>query len=328
MSVEVSPPAQRWLLLIHQLPTKPAYFRVKVWRRLQGIGAIAVKSTVYALPATAEAQEDFAWLLREIVEGGGEAIVCEARLINGLSDDQARLLFDTARDLDYEAVAKEARTIAAKLNTTPAQEDGADARAQVRRLRKRLADIVTIDFFGATGRLTAESLIAELEARIAEDQEATLDQVQTAPQAIADLRDRIWVTRQGVHVDRMACAWLIRRFIDPNAVIRFMPGKGYIPKDGELRFDMFEGEFTHEGDRCSFEVLLSRARLSDPALQAIGQIVHDIDLKDGKFGRDEATGIAHVIAGIAMANQDDEQRIAQSYPIFDNLYQYFRKKRG
>jgi len=306
MSVEVSPPAQRWLLLIHQLPTKPAYFRVKVWRRLQGIGAIAVKSTVYALPATAEAQEDFAWLLREIVEGGGEAIVCEARLINGLSDDQARLLFDTARDLDYEA----------------------DARAQVRRLRKRLADIVTIDFFGATGRLTAESLIAELEARIAEDQEATLDQVQTAPQAIADLRDRIWVTRQGVHVDRMACAWLIRRFIDPNAVIRFMPGKGYIPKDGELRFDMFEGEFTHEGDRCSFEVLLSRARLSDPALQAIGQIVHDIDLKDGKFGRDEATGIAHVIAGIAMANQDDEQRIAQSYPIFDNLYQYFRKKRG
>jgi hypothetical protein len=92
-----------------------------------------------------------------------------------------------------------------------------------------------------------------------------------------------------------------RSGIDPNAVIRFVPGKGYVPNEGEIRFDMFEGELTHEGDRCSFEVLLSRVGPSDPALQAIGKIVHDIDLKDGKFGREEATGIAHLIAGIAMA---------------------------
>src|SRR6516162_3360456 len=97
-------PDQRWLLLIHQLPTKPAYFRVKIWRRLQDIGAVAVKSTVYALPANPETQEDFEWLLKEIVEGGGEAMVCEARLIDGLSDAQARALFDTARDEDYEAI--------------------------------------------------------------------------------------------------------------------------------------------------------------------------------------------------------------------------------
>lgn len=94
------PSSQPWLLLIHQLPSKPAYLRVKIWRRLQGIGAVAVKSTVYALPATAETREDFAWLLKEIVEGGGEAMVCEARLIDGLSDDQARALFDAARDAD------------------------------------------------------------------------------------------------------------------------------------------------------------------------------------------------------------------------------------
>src|SRR6478672_6302265 len=106
---------QRWLLLIHQLPSKPAYFRVKIWRRLQGVGAVAIKSTVYALPANAEAQEDFEWLLKEIAEGGGEAIVCEARLIDGLSDAQARALFDAARDEDYEAIAKEARTLSAKL---------------------------------------------------------------------------------------------------------------------------------------------------------------------------------------------------------------------
>jgi hypothetical protein len=327
MREEDSQAGQRWLLLIHQLPTKPAYFRVKVWRRLQGIGAVAVKSTVYALPANAETQEDFEWLLKEIAEGGGEAMVCEARLIDGLSDAQARALFDAARDEDYEAIAKEARATSAKLDAAATHEEGAEARAQIRRLRKRLADIVAIDFFGATDRLSAESLIAALEARISEDKEMAEEHARAAPSA-ASLKGRTWVTRKGVHVDRMACAWLIRRFIDPEAVIRFVPGKGYVPEDGELRFDMFDGEFTHEGDRCSFEVLLARAGLSDPALGAIAEIVHDIDLKDGKFGREEATGIAHLIAGIAMANQNDEQRIAQGAPVFDNLYQYFRSKRG
>ncbi|WP_437366709.1 chromate resistance protein ChrB domain-containing protein [Inquilinus limosus] len=314
---------QRWLLLIHQLPTKPAYFRVKIWRRLQGIGAVAVKNTVYALPANAETQEDFEWLLKEIVEGGGEAMVCEARLVDGLTDGQVRALFDAARDEDYEALSREARDLSARLDAA-ATQDEAELPGQVRRLRKRLMEIATIDFFGATGRLSAESLVAGLEARIAEDNGMTGEQ----PQAATNLVGRVWVTRQGVHVDRIACAWLIRRFIDPDAVIRFVPGKGYVPNPGELRFDMFEGEITHEGDRCSFEVLLGRAGLTDPALQAIAEIVHDIDLKDGKFGREEATGIAHLIAGVAMANQGDEQRIAQGAPIFDNLYQYFRTKRG
>src|SRR3974390_2345900 len=105
---------QRWLLLIHQLPSKPAYFRVKIWRRLQSLGAVGLKGAVYALPATAETQEDFEWLLKEIVEGGGEAVVCEARLIDGLSDAQARAMFDAARDADYGEVAGEARALLAK----------------------------------------------------------------------------------------------------------------------------------------------------------------------------------------------------------------------
>jgi hypothetical protein len=318
---------QRWLLLIHQLPSKPAYFRVKIWRRLQGIGAVAVKSTVYALPANTETQEDFEWLLKEIAEGGGEAMLCEARLIDGLSDPQVRALFDAARDADYAAIAGEVRALASTLDPDGAAEKQADARAQVARLRKRLAETETIDFFGATGRLVVEGLIAELERRTTEETTVKAEEKGAAEKA-ADLKGRTWVTRQGVHVDRIACSWLIRRFIDADAVIRFVPGKGYVPKEGELRFDMFEGEFTHEGDRCSFEVLLARSGISDPGLQAIAEIVHDIDLKDGKFKREESTGIAHLIAGIAMANKDDEKRIAQCAPLFDNLYQYFRTKRG
>ncbi|AYG63675.1 ChrB protein (plasmid) [Rhizobium jaguaris] len=316
------------MLLIHQLPSKPAYFRVKIWRRLQRIGAVAVKSTVYALPANAETQEDFEWLLKEIVEGGGEAMVCEARLIDGLSDAQAHALFDTARDEDYEAIANEARTLSARLEALARVEERAEIRAQTDRLRKRIADIATIDFFGATGRLSAEGLIADLEHRLEEDADMVEEHPKAPPLKAADLKGRIWVTRKGVHVDRIACSWLIRRFIDPDAVIRFVPGKGYVPNPGEIRFDMFEGEITHEGDHCSFEVLLAGAGIADSALQAIAEIVHDIDLKDAKFGREEASGIASLIAGICAANPQDEQRIVQGGPVFDNLYQYFRAKRG
>jgi hypothetical protein len=312
---------QRWLLLIHQLPSKPAYFRVKIWRRLQQIGAVAVKSAVYALPATAEAQEDFEWLRKEIVEGGGEAILCEAKLIDGLSDAQAQALFDAARDAVYGVITKEARELRAALEA--GEENRVELRAQIGRLRKRLAEAVAIDFFGAHGRESAEGLLAAIEDQLRESDMAEEEAPTPAP---LELTGRVWVTRKGVHVDRIGCSWLVRRFIDPDASFRFV-AKDYTPEPGELRFDMFEGEFTHEGDRCSFEVLLSRAGLDDPALQAIAEIVHDIDLKDGKFGREEAAGIAHLIAGIAIAHEDDEQRIAAGAPLFDSLYGYFRKAR-
>lgn len=328
MTDDTTPAEQHWLLLIHQLPSKPAYFRVKIWRRLQRIGAVAVKSTVYALPANAETQEDFEWLLKEIVEGGGEAMVCEARLIDGLSDAQARELFDAARDADYEAISAEARALSARIEATASEDDKAEARSIAGRLRRRLVELATIDFFGATGRLSAESLVVELERRLVEETDMTEEHGKTTAIGPDDLKGRVWVTREGVHVDRIACSWLVRRFIDPDAVIRFVPGKSYLPAPGEIRFDMFEGEITHEGDRCSFEVLLARAGITDPALHAVAEIVHDIDLKDAKFGREETAGISSLIEGICAANPQDEQRVAHGGPVFDNLYQYFRAKRG
>jgi hypothetical protein len=320
--------AHSWLLLIHQLPAKPAYLRVKIWRRLQGIGAIAVKNAVHVLPMNEETQEDFEWLLREIEEGGGEAFVCEARLIDGLSDQEIRALFDKARDADYAQVVKDARALAKSLRPNAKTSVLADVRAQVARLRKRLAEIVAIDFFGAIGRETAEEMIRTLEARLNED--ADVRGKDTAPSAARPpetLRNRTWVTREGVYTDRIASAWLIRRFIDPEARFKFVSGKGYRPKEGELRFDMFEAEFTHEGDKCTFEVLLDRCGLKDAALRAIAEIVHDIDLKDGKFGRTEVAGIRTLIEGIGATTRDDTQRIARGTEVFNDLYEYFRKKR-
>ena len=329
MNVETSAVlAHSWLLLIHQLPAKPAYLRVKIWRRLQGIGAIAVKSAVHVLPMNEETQEDFEWLLREIEEGGGEAFMCEARLIDGLSDQEIRTLFDQARDADYAQVVKDARVLAKSLRPNGKTSTLADIRAQVARLRKRLAEIVAIDFFGAIGRETAEGVIRTLEARLIEDADVRgKDTTQSAARPPETLRDRTWVTREGVYVDRMASAWLIRRFIDPQAQFKFVSGKGYRPKEGELRFDMFEAEFTHEGDKCTFEVLLARCGLKDAALRAIAEIIHDIDLKDGKFGRTEVAGIRTLMEGIGAATRDDTQRIARGTEVFNDLYEYFRKKR-
>ena len=320
--------ALSWLLLIHQLPAKPAYLRVKIWRRLQGIGAIAVKNAVHALPASEGAQEDFEWLLREIVEGGGEAFLCETRLIDGLSDEEVRKLFDEARDEDYEKIAKDARILTKSLRPKMKAETINDLRAQVARLHKRLADVVSVDFFGAIGRETAEGSLEELEARLNEGESvAKKARVDSKANALEALRGRTWVTRQGVHVDRIGSAWLIRRFIDPDAHFKFVSGKAYRPDEGELRFDMFQAEFTHVGDKCTFEVLLDRIALNDPALRAIAEIIHDIDLRDSKFSRDEAVGIRTLIDGIALSTPDELERIARGTEVFNNLYEVFGKKR-
>jgi hypothetical protein len=311
----------RWLLLEHQLPAKPAYLRVKVWRRLQGIGAVAVKHGVYALPTNEQTQEDFAWLLREIVEGGGEAMVCEARLVDGLSDAEVRARFDTARDAAYGEIAEEARRLGRTLDKSKDRDRMTAARPQIAKLRARFDQIAAIDFFGAAGQVPTESLIAALEAKLSPEEKSV-----SAPASSA-LKGRVWVTRQGVQVDRIASAWLIRRFIDPDAKLKFVQGKGYKPQPGELRFDMFDAEYTHEGDRCTFEVLVQRCGLKDPALTAIAEIVHDIDLKDSKYGREEASGIARLISGIAMATVDDNQRIARGAEALDSLYAYFRQAR-
>jgi hypothetical protein len=322
--------ADRWLLLIHQLPAKPAYLRVKIWRRLRALGAVAVKNAVYALPANEQTQEDFEWLLKEITEGGGEAMICEAQLIDGVSDQEVRALFTAARDEDYETIAKEAHALAEALGQELTAKSQVEARTQLTRLKAKMAQVVAIDFFGANGRETVDGLLTGLETKLTEDTMAETSQSGAADHTagLADLKDRTWVTRQGVHVDRIACAWLIRRFIDPGARFKFVSGNGYAPSSGELRFDMFEAEFTHEGDRCSFEVLLGHAGLTDPALQAIAEIVHDIDLKDSKFGRDETGGIKALIAGVAMAHRSDEERLTRGGAIFDDLYEHFRKKRG
>lgn len=246
---------RKWLLLIHQLPPKPDYIRVKIRRRLRGLGAAAVKKTVYALPSTDEALEDFEWLRREIEADGGSAVIAEAEFVEGISDEELDAMLETERE-------------------------------------------------GSGSRMTRP---------------AGTDSVQPG---------RVWVTREGVNVDRIASAWLIRRFIDSSARFKFVPARGYRSRAGELRFDMYEAEYTHVGDECTFQTLVRRFGLRDRGLRAIGEIIHDIDCKDDRFNRPETAGTAALIRGIVQTRADDRERLDRGAVLFDDLYEFFRKQRS
>jgi Uncharacterized conserved protein len=317
-----------WLLLIHQIPPKPDYFRVKMGRRLARVGAVAIKNSVYVLPETGQAMEDFHWILREIVEGGGSASICRATFVDGISDDEIERLFHDARSRDYDEIDAEARTTlkAVRSGRRPTPEQSSAIEEALAKLRKRFAAVARIDFFGTSNRDGVRQALDEIEARVrAQTEEA---QVGTSPPQVERPRGRTWVTREGIFVDRMASAWLIRRFIDPAARFNFVGPQGYRPRPGELRFDMFDAEFTHEGDRCTFETLLRRFELDDPGLSYIAEIVHDIDLRDGKFGREDALGIERVLAGIAAAWPEDDTRLARGASVFDELYALAMKEQG
>lgn len=319
----------RWLLLIHQLPPKPDYFRVKIRRRLQRIGSVAIKNTVYVLPHTEQSLEDFQWVVQEIGGGGGEASLCDASFVDGLTDDQVEALFQAARNADYDQVVTEARRL---MEALPRQggtiEDAQRQRVETEmtRLKRRLDDIAAIDFFGAPRQETAEGLLTGIEVQL-RNATSTSTTPDMSGLPLGEYRGRTWVTRKGVYVDRIASAWLIRRFIDPQARFKFVTAKTYRPRQDELRFDMFEAEFTHEGDRCTFEVLLERFALHDPALRHIAEIVHDVDLKDVKFGRPEVPGLSRMLAGMVLAHRDDNARLSRGGAMFDDLLAFFTRQR-
>ncbi len=298
-----------WYLLIHQLPPEPLYLRAKIRQRLSRVGAVALKNAVYVLPRRDECLEDFQWIAQEALAGGGEAHVCEAGFLDPNTETDIVAQFQAERNMDYDELAQSLRP------SGPKEE----LPARLSRARKRFEEIVKIDFFGAPARRKVEKFLKGLEA------EAHRAPTPSSGRGRSDLTGKTWVTRRGVHIDRIASAWFIRRFVDSKARFRFIDPKER-SRAGELRFDMVGGDFTHEGDRCTFETLLARTALANRPLVDIAEIVHDIDLKDGKFGRPEAAGIERVLTGLILANPEDEARLERGFVLFDELHQSFRKK--
>lgn len=306
-----------WLLLVPQLPSRPAYLRVKLWRRLRDIGAVALKNAVHALPNRPDCAENFRRLLREVESSGGSALLCESSFSDPRSERDIRAAFCAAREADYLALEKELRAMTQAHRRRKPELD-----LKLDKIRQRLAGIVALDFFGARGRKPIEALLTQLEhshiARHAPSAPTGLD--------AAALKGRLWVTRQGIHVDRIACAWLVLRFVDAEAKFRFVADRSYRPRKGDVRFDMPGAEFTHEGDQCSFETLMKAVAPKDPAVQAIAEMVHDLDIEDGKFGRPDAAGIGLAISGICETRSADMDRIAQGVALLDGVYARLRRK--
>lgn len=315
----------RWLVVMHHLRPKPDYLRVKIGRRLKSAGAVAIKNSVYLLPATSPCRRSVAEVTREIQREGGYAVACEAHFVEGLSDASAEGLFRTACDREYAALSDEARRLADALRRKPSAGEAQRRRiaAKLALLQRRFEEVVARDFFAAPSRESAAGLLSLVEDRLQGVEVAGAQRAVPAPP-----KGATWVTRAGVKVDRVASAWLIRRFIDPGAQFKFVSARGYRPARGELRFDMAGAEFTHEGGRCTFEVLLERFALRNAALQPIAEIVHDLDLEDGRYARAETAGVGRMIVGLTIATPRDYARVQRGGAIFENLYESFRRQAG
>jgi hypothetical protein len=305
-----------WLLLVYQLPARPVSARVKAWRRLQQLGAVAVKNSVYALPNRAEAREDFEWVRAEIAATGGQATVFHASTIDSVSSDDLRETFRRERQKDYrelvQAFDKLIRAASGKRRRHPRTLAKA-----LRSCRERLAAIESLDYFGAHGREEARAALARLEGLAAGRRSPPRDKSPALDPAA--FHHRRWLTRPRPGIDRMASAWLIRRFIDPHATFAFGE-PGTRRKPGTLAFDVFEGDFTHEGDRCTFEVLRERFGLSDPRLDDLAELVHDLDLKDGRYGRAEAPVLGALVEGLRELHDRDEPLLEHGITLFEALY--------
>ena len=312
------PAPRTWLLLVHQLPAHPSNLRVQTWRRLQQIGAIPVKQAVYVLPDTPAAREDFEWLKGEIVTAGGDASIFAAECIDNWSDDR---LVDAFRRARQEAYATLGRDVERAVKRTGRTSAPARARGQrVEAFRQKLTAIQQIDFFGGPGRDRVETWLRQLADR---DERAGAPRTMTrGATGTRDYRRRTWVTRQRPGVDRMASAWLIRRFIDPDARFAFLAERASIPRGG-VPFDMFGVEFSHHGDRCTFETLCATFNLDAPALARIAAIVHDLDLKDQRFGAAEALAVGALVDGLQRSHEDDGELLERGIATFEALYRGF-----
>lgn len=308
----------RWLLFVHHLPARPTSLRVRTWRRLQQIGAVAVKQAVYVLPDSPNAREDFEWLKTEIEASGGQASVFAADMVDTWSNDALVEEFRRSREEAYGALARDADDMLRRL-AGRRKSSRVPSRRALQQLRERVSAIERVDFFGSAGRDRVLALVRQIEERATAKPRARTAEG-TVPRN--SYKGCLWVTRPRPGVDRMASAWLIKRFIDAEARFDFIADRDAAPPHS-VPFDMFGVEFTHRGALCTFEMLCDTFRLAEPALTSIAAIVHDLDLKDGRFGSTDAPAIALVIEGLRLAEPDDRQLLEQGMTLFEALYRAF-----
>jgi hypothetical protein len=304
MTVRIHKNDPRWFMLAFTLPTRRASQRVEVWRKLQRYGAVPLGNSGYLLPNNPFNRERFEWLAQMIRKHAGEASVVSVQSIDNLSTPQLVARFTEARTRDYRELIREVQKLSsvARHKRPP---------GRISRLRERFREIMEIDFFGSPLQKRVEDLLAQADA-VPELGEKL---PKTNPKHYVE---RLWVTRPRPGIDRSASAWLIRRFIDTKARFAFAK-EGDVPRDA-VPFDMFQGGFGHRGEDCTFETLRKEFRIRDARVVAIGEMVHDADLSDGKFGRKEAFGVDEVLKGWARRDTPDKELLERGMEMIEGLY--------
>jgi hypothetical protein len=302
-----------WVVFFYALPPKGhSSPRVALWRRLRRLGACSPTGGIHILPAREECLEAFQWLAEEVQHAKGEALVMRVEQFEGLSDAELMNRFRKAR-ADYTALDAQAAELETQLNPELKPEERSQLREMLERLWRQYAEVARIDFFDAPegGLLTARLTRIAQALAVGESAAASV-----TPAAVEAYREACWVTRPRPHVDRLACICLIRRFINPAADIRYAK----TPEPDEVAFDMREGAFRHRGNLCMFETMVAAFGPDDQGLRTMGEIVHEIDLRDGRYAHPETMGVDEVLKGWLLVGLSDRELESHGVALFEGFY--------
>lgn len=300
-----------WLLLLVRLPATHSTERVAIWRKLKKSGAIQIQTSTYILPDDPPRYETFQWLTQHIRDAGGDATLVRAREIDGFSNERVIELFNAARAKEYASLREMLRPLVASPRRT------SSFGGKVDRIRKQFREIRATDFFDSPKAKDLEMVLRKLEGT----------QLKSKPQPKLESRDfrgRVWLTRPRPEIDRVGSAWLIRKSIDPKA--KFVFESRRTANRRVLTFDMLDGDFSHDGDDCTFETLIKRFGIEDKAARKIAEMVHDADLDDDKFQRNECIGIDRILKGWAKQGLPDKEILRRGFECFDALYTFLQRR--
>lgn len=301
-----------WLLLLFRLPATHKTERVVIWRKLKKCGAIQIKTSTYLLPDRPSLYEHFQWLTKEIRDAGGDATLVRAREIEGLPNEKLVELFNAARGKEYAGMIQRLRDAIARKK----KSDPPGFREKLDRTRKQFREIRATDFFASPRAEEVERLLRQMG-------DASRTRVDSRKVNPRNYRGRTWLTRPRPEIDRVGSAWLIRKFIDPQARFVFATRISLHPR--AISFDMMDAEFSHEGERCTFETLIRRFSVKDRFVGKIGEMIHDADLNDDKFRRSECIGIDRVLKGWAGEGMSNQEILRHGFLCFDGLYKCLKR---
>jgi hypothetical protein len=306
-----------WLFLLFNLPAKQSSERVKIWRRLKKFGAVQLKTSTYVLPDEPVHYERFQWLAKEIVDTGGEATLIRVKDIEGMPYAAVVALFNEARARDYDEVFEPLTHL---IKDRRARKASVETFASgLEKVRRRFQEIQEIDYFQSSRGEDLRALFQKAES-LASPQKKPETKVRLR---VEDYRGKTWITRPRPEIDRVGSAWLIRRFIDSDARFVFANTPAAAPQ--AIPYDMFEVEFSHHADHCTFETLIERFGIRDRAVLRIAEFIHDADLEDEKFHRVEGFGVEQIFKGWAKQGLADQEILSKGFECFDALYAHFKR---